>query len=305
MKYIVTGATGFIGFALCSELLKRGEEVIAVVRPHSSRREKLSTLSGKLTIYELELKDIEKLDCEYRVKADVFFHLAWNGSAGSEREVFEIQYKNIDYTIQAIKTAQKCGCRRIIGAGSQAEYGVYKEKAVEDRVPANPFMMYGAAKLATYNMGSLYAKQIGMEFIWPRIYSVYGVGENPGTLVNYCLDCLKKGEPPQVSNCENTWNFIYISDCVEMLILLSKSEDAKSGVYHIASGDTGKLKDFVNEMCEIKGTGIKPVFGAKQSDPDRTFFLNPDISKIKAIGGECRVSFSEGIKKKIENERPI
>ena len=300
MRVIVTGATGFIGSALCKELLENGHEVIAVIRPRSTKKEKLKFVAeyqNRLQILELALSDIAQLP-QMITEADVFYHLAWNGSAGAEREDFDIQYTNIAYTAEAMRVAVKCGCSKFVGAGSQAEYGVVHGVAKEDETVPHPFMMYGAAKLAAYQMGQVLAKQLGISFVWPRIYSVYGVGENQGTLVNYVIDSLKNGVMPELSPCENMWNFMYITDCVKVLRMLGEREDTE-GIYHVASDDTRLLKEFVEEIRDIVAPGAELGFGMKQSNPERTFWLEPDCKKIEIEGIKSKVTFEEGIKRKI------
>lgn len=306
MRAILTGATGFIGFALLKHLLLEGHEVTTVLRPGTGKKGKIESfvkdnpdVAKRLTVYEVSLEELESLASEHHVEADAFYHLAWNGSSGADRENFEMQYSNIGYTANAIRAAKACGCKRFVGAGSQAEYGVVKGTAYEDKTVTNPFMMYGAAKVAACKMGTVLAGQIGIEFVWPRIYSVYGVGENSGTLVNYVIDTLKEGKTPELSPCENTWNFLYISDCVRMLAVLGTSDKVTSGIYHIASEDTRVLKNFVEEIRDIVASGATLAFGAKEGNPQRTFQLDPDVSKIMAVSGPCEVSFAEGIKRKI------
>lgn len=304
MKVIITGATGFIGKALCVEMASQGYEVIAVVRPNSKRSEQLLEvlkntdidINNRIHIEELELCELGQLS-EKGYKADLFYHLAWNGSAGADRENFEIQYSNIAYTGEAIRTAVACGCKKFIGAGSQAEYGVAQGMAKEDETVPKPFMMYGAAKLASYQMGQVLAKQLGISFVWPRIYSVYGVGENPGTLVNYVIDTLQKGEVPQLSSCENMWNFMYITDCVRILRLLGEDVDTE-GIYNVASNDTRLLKEFVEEIRDIVAPEVDLAFGAKVSDPARTFWLEPNVEKIEKLRLYKETFFKEGILKK-------
>lgn len=298
MHSIVTGATGFIGTALVEQLLMSGGSVTAVVRPGTDKKQKLTDILDKLPemkdsleILEIPLEDLLSL----RLQADVFYHLAWNGSGGDARNDFTTQYSNVAYFADAIRTAKACGCKKIVGAGSQAEYGVVHGLAREEETVPHPFMMYGAAKLAAYQMGQVLAGQLGIQLVWPRIYSVYGVGENPGTLVSYVLDCLKRGEEPQLSPCENMWNFLYITDCVKMLQALGEHEDAE-GIYHIASEDTRLLKEFVGEMRDIVAPNVSLGFGAKQSDPKRTFWLEPDIRKIREIGCRAEVDFATGIR---------
>lgn len=295
MKVIVTGATGFIGTALCEELLRNGHDVAAIVRLGSQKRDKLNfseQLNDRLRVLEIALEDLGSLEQEVG-KAEVFYHLAWNGSAGAAREDFDVQYTNISYTAGAVRAAVKCGCHKFVGAGSQAEYGVVHGEAKEGETVPHPFMMYGAAKLATYQMGQVLAKQLGISFVWPRIYSVYGVGENPGTLVNYVIDSLRKGKTPQLSPCENMWNFMYITDCVRALRILGENRETE-GIYNVASEDTRPLRKFVEEIRDIVAPGAELGFGMKKSDPKRTFWLEPDVGRLKK-SYVCKISFIEGV----------
>lgn len=307
MKAIVTGATGFIGLALCRELLQNGYEVVAVIRPDARKKDKILDLQKEveesdksLQTLEVSLEEMSRLYTQYGIHADFFFHLAWNGSSGTAREDFDTQHSNIAFTANAIRAAKACGCKKVIGAGSQAEYGVVDGVAFEEKTVPHPFMMYGSAKLAACQMGTVLAKQLQIGFVWPRIYSVYGVGENPGTLVNYVMDTLKKGEIPELSLCENMWNFLYVSDCARALRMLAENENTQ-GIYHVASKDTRQLKEYVMEMRDLIAPDLELGFGLKRADPKRTFQLQPDVGKLDHIGFRAEVSFAEGIRRKVES----
>ena len=306
MHSIVTGAFGFLGAALCRELLDQGGHVTAVVRPDSPNRAKVMELSQerdgcerRCDVLEVGLDRLDDLWKVHCIHADVFYHLAWNGSAGSDREDFDIQHTNIGYTAQAVRAAKACGCRKIVGAGSQAEYGVIHRKAVEAETVPHPFMMYGAAKLASYQMGRVLAGQLGISFVWPRIYSVYGVGENSGTLVNYVMDSLRAGKMPELTPCENMWNFMYVSDCARALRMLGESRESE-GIYHVASKDTRRLREFVEEIRDLVAPGAELGFGRKEAKAERTFWLEPDVRKLDKAGFVCEVSFGDGIRRKAE-----
>lgn len=292
MKVIMTGATGFIGIALCNEFLKNNYEVTAVIRPNTKRKHKIP--SG-VNIVELPLDRINELEGSY----DLFYHLAWNGSSGNDRNDFNIQYSNIKYTADAIKVAKKLGCKKFIGAGSQAEYGVVHGQAIEDETICKPFMMYGAAKLAAYHMGKIVADQEKIPFIWPRIYSVYGPGENEGTLISYLVKTLKEGKIPELSPCENMWDFMYIDDCVNALRILGESAITE-GIYNISVGKPKLLKEFVEIVKEVVNPNGMVTYGVKKSDINKTFWLEPNIEKLKSLGFESKVKFREGIKRKAE-----
>ena len=293
MRVLITGATGFIGSALCQEMLDNGHYVTAVVNPESKRKDKIP---DGVSLIELSLHDINKLSGSY----DICYHLAWNGASGDSRNDFSIQLSNIKYTADLVKKAKELGCSKFIGAGSQAEYGVVRELCDEYH-STNPFMMYGAAKLASYHMGKVVAEQQKISFVWPRIYSVYGVGENSGTLLSYLIDCLKEDKPAELSACENMWDFIYITDCVKALRLLGENADS-NGIYNISSGNPKILKSFVNSVKEIVNPDGIVIFGAKSTEHERTFWLDPDVSKIKTVGFVSEVEFEEGIRRRIDEK---
>lgn len=293
MRVIITGATGFIGIALCKEMIKNGHEVTAIIRKNSSKKSKLTK---EVKIVELELDKLNEFNGSY----DLMYHLAWNGSSGNDRNDFDMQYSNIKYTAEAIKLAKRCGCKKFIGAGSQAEYGVVHGEAKEDETVCKPFMMYGAAKLAAYQMGKIVAEQENILFVWPRIYSIYGPGENEGTLMSYLVKTLLEGKVPKLSPCTNMWNFMYIDDCVRALRMLGENNKAE-GIYHIASGDSRILNDYVQEVRNIINPDIELNFRAKKLDSKYTFWLNPSISKLSNIGYKSKVSFLDGVRSKIKS----
>jgi nucleoside-diphosphate-sugar epimerase len=287
MKVLITGATGFIGNALCKELIDSGHNVTAVIRPNSQKKGKLPK---GVNIIELSLDKLSELNGNY----DLFYHLAWNGSSGADRNDFDIQNSNIQYTAEAIKAAKRCGCIKFIGAGSQAEYGVVHGVCKEDTTVPNPFMMYGAAKLASYHMGKVLSEQLGISFVWPRIYSVYGVGENEGTLISYVIKTLKEGGVPELSSCENMWDFMYITDCVRALKIIGENVNVQ-GVYNISKGEPKFLKRFVEEIRDVVKPDAVINFGAKKNDINKVFWLEPDVTKLKNIGFQCQIEFREGI----------
>jgi len=288
MDIVLTGATGFLGSALCHELKKNGHNVTAVIRPESSEKAEFLEADNRV---ELSLDDLEQLSGNYHV----FFHLAWNGSGGEERNDYHTQLKNLIYMEKALKAAKNCGCHKFIGAGSQAEYGAVCQKTSEYETVPEPFMMYGAAKLSCLHMGRVLAGQLGLSFVWPRIYSVYGSRKNDPTLLGYVARTLRDGKVPELSSCENMWDFMYITDFTRAMRILAERSEAE-GIYHIASGKTGKLKHFVEQVRDAVSPGAELGFGMKQSDPSRTFWLEPDILRMEELGFRCMIPFGKGIR---------
>lgn len=300
MKIVITGATGFLGRALCRELTENGHEVTAVVRPESAEKAgdlKADRVIG-LPLEELEdlKKQISPGKGEEAERYDVFYHLAWNGSGGEARNDYRTQLQNLVYMEKALRAAKSCGCIKFIGAGSQAEYGVVQGKAQEDGTVPNPFMMYGAAKLACLHMGRVLAEQLGIAFVWPRIYSVYGPREKDPTILGYVARTLREGKTPELGACENLWDFLYITDFTRAMRLLAERPEAE-GIYHVASGDVRKLREFVEVERDVIKPGAELKFGVRKTDERRTFWLEPEVSKMRELGFGYEVDFERGVRK--------
>ena len=111
------------------------------------------------------------------------------------------------------------------------------------------------------------------------------------------VETLQKGEVPELSPCENMWNFMYITDCARALRMLGENEEAE-GIYHVASEDTRELKGFVEEIRDVVAPGSELRFGAKSTNPERTFWLEPDVKRIGCLGFSCKIKFEQGIERK-------
>ena len=96
MNIVVTGATSFLGAALCKELVSRGHQVYAVVRPGSSNRQALAELEkdSYFHIISRNLDELDQLDREISVECPVYFHFGWDGSGSENRKNPEVQGKN-------------------------------------------------------------------------------------------------------------------------------------------------------------------------------------------------------------------
>ena len=124
MRVVVTGATSMIGIALIKECLKKNVEVLAIIRKESSRIKRLP----KSDLIKIEYADIDSLSLIHKtdMKYDVFYHLAWSHTTKAERDCPLLQEENIQGTLQAVALAHRLGCKKFVGAGSQAEYGYVK-----------------------------------------------------------------------------------------------------------------------------------------------------------------------------------
>lgn len=291
--FAVTGATSFIGIHLIENLLENGCFVYAIIRPKSTKLNRL-TLHDNLKIIELEMDAYDKLDSYINEKIDGIFHLAWEGARIPYRDDKILQLKNYESSICIMKSAIRLGVQIFIGSGSQAEYGKCIGKISEDYV-TDPTTEYGKYKLKTYRTLSALSKENNIKFKWTRIFSVYGRYDYEGTLVMSALKKLSRNEDMQLTECKQSWDFIHVEDAARAMYMLGINH-CDDGVYNIASGEVRQLKDFVMDMKKIVNSCSKLEFGAISYGPEGMVSFEPSISKLKKnLDWECKVNFEEGI----------
>ena len=147
-KIVVTGATSMIGSALIEECVKHDIEVYAVLRSASGKQDRLPD-SSLVHLIDSSLETLEELPELIPQGCDTFYHIAWGNTGENRNRSTELQSRNIGYTLAAVRAANALGCKRFIGAGSQAEYGPMDVERISPDSPTNPSTPYGASKLAS------------------------------------------------------------------------------------------------------------------------------------------------------------
>lgn len=286
-KVAVTGAAGFTGCNLVEELLRRGYFVHAIVRPNSAHNVRL-TRSPQLNIIELDFSEYDRLPQLIEAQCDYFFHLTWQGGRNS----FYEQYQCAQYTIRTLEAAAKSGCKRFICTGSQAEYGPKESIITEETLPA-PATAYGTAKLIACHATRQLAKELGIDWIWGRIFSTYGKYEPAGRMLPDLMQSLMNGKNFSLTSATQDWDYLYSKDAAEALIALA--ERGKGGeIYNVANGDYRQLKSFTEEIREIVAPNVELNYGSANN---QAYSLKPSVEKIQRdTGWKAQTEFKDGIR---------
>ena len=295
-KIVVTGATSMIGVSTINEAIKNNVEVLAIVRPNSNNLNRLPN-SSLIKVLDCELDKLDTIDCiddDY----DVFYHFAWGNTDKTSRNDPILQENNIKYSLDAVNLAKKLGCKKFIGAGSQAEYGRVEGK-LNASTPINPDIAYGMAKYAAGRLTNLRCKELGIEHIWVRILSVYGIYDNPNTMISYAVNELLAGHEPEFTKCEQKWDYLFSEDSARAFYLIGEKGKANK-IYCLGSGIARPLADYVkviNKLLEKpENTGI----GKKDYAPNQVMHLEADISELTTdTGFKPKITFEEGLKRTI------
>lgn len=294
MKILVTGATSMIGIELCQSLINGGHTVIAVLRKDSIKEKKL-IISEQLRCIYLNMEQYADLVNIVTESIDAAVLLAWNGTRGEARNDEEIQVKNYEYNMDAVRALISLGCKKIISAGSQAEYGPwFLNESQTELTETKPNTAYGIQKLNFYSEALKICVKNQVVFIEPRIFSLYGPDDYEGTMVISILRKMLNNETCKLTECKQMWDFLYITDAIEAFIKLLEKE-CESGVYNLGYGISKPLKNYVEEMYDITQSSSTLQYGAIPYPVTGMVNIHPSVEKMKAIGWSPVVTFKEGI----------
>ena len=287
-RVLVTGAAGFLGWNLVEYLLLHDFFVEAVVRPNSPSNVRLLP-HPHLRIVPLAMEDIVHLSEYVTEPCDCAVHLAWD----ARRMDFAAQRASLTATLDLVEVLGAIGCRRFLGIGSQAEYGMTNE-VMEETSSLQPVTPYGAAKVAALHMTRQCAVQLGMDWVWGRVFSVYGMYEPESTLLSYLVRTLRSGEEAQMTAGTQLWDYLHASDAAAaMAALLLRGRNGE--VYNIAHGDVRPLRSFAEEMRDILAPAAQIAYGTSERPPTS---MRPSVEKIQAhTGWRAWVDFSDGVQR--------
>lgn len=242
MRVAVTGGTGFVGRHVVESLVSGGYEVVVVGRsdPEDSRVE--------FVAHDLLADDPERWLERHHPTHIV--HLAWYAEHGK----FWNAPDNVAWchaSVQLARAASRYGCRRLVVAGTCAEYqerGGYCHEHLTSRCPGS---LYGIAKDCTRRMLEGLVSDLDIEIAWARLFLVFGRGENRNRVVPSIVDGLMGWRKPFTINLDHYRDFLSVEDVADALVFLLGSREP--GVYNVSSGEPRRMRDLVSSIGDTLG----------------------------------------------------
>ena len=294
-RAIVVGGAGFVGNALVRELLDHDVEVYVVVRPGFVRDG--SRLDGlNVNIVECDIKTVENLLTLIKERGfDAYYQFAWDGLFHEPLVDYTTQIMNIKWAMDAIATASKLGCKKFIGAGSIAQYEL---NTLEGQISqGDKHKVYKTAKLACEYMGRGVASNYGIEFYWPIITNIFGEGETSPRLINSMIRNLLEGKKQSLSEGNQIYDFIHISDAANAFYLIGEKGKEFSR-YVIGSGGARPLKEFLTILRDVVAPEARLGFGEFAFNGIYLPKEDYSIEELVRDTGFCaKMSFEEGIRR--------
>ena len=291
MRYLVTGAAGFIGSQLLRTLGERGHDAVGwdaftdyydpALKEENARELPVARLD--IAEDELDLADL-----------DGVFHLAGQPGVASFGDVFPVYVRqNVLASRRLFEEAAAAGTR-VVFASSSSIYGdAASYPTPEDTIP-RPLSPYGITKLACEHLARAYALEFGLDVATVRYFTIYGPRQRPDMAFTRMVSGLAEGRPFDLyGDGSQSRSFTFVDDAVDATI--AAMERAPGGAtYNVGGGAEVSMLEAIETLGRVSGRRLEIVrHPRREGDAARTA---ADTTRIRAdLGWEPMTSFENGL----------
>lgn len=299
---LVTGAAGFLGSHLTDVLLGEGHTVIGVDDLCTGNPANLAHLQNE-SRFKFEQQDIIK-PFDFG-KVDYVFNMA---SPASPVDYMRLGIETLlvgSYgTINTLEVAKKYNAGFLHASTSEC----YGDPEVHPQVetywgnvnPIGPRSVYDEAKRFSEAAVTAYNRYHGVKTHLVRIFNTYGprLQANDGRVISNLMTQALRGEDLTIyGDGSQTRSFCYVSDLVDGIVRLSKSDEVLP--VNIGNPVEWTILECAEEVRRVTGSSSKIVFRPlPQDDPTRR---RPDITRARTLlGWEPKVQLRDGLERSLE-----
>jgi len=232
MRYLVTGAAGFIGSHLVERLGADGHDVVALdcFTDYYDPSLKERNAAG----FEVLRIDLAEESLELG-GFDGVFHLAGQPGARSFGDVFAVYARRNLVATQRLFEAAVAADVKVVWASSSSIYGDAERYPTPEDVAPRPNNPYGVTKLGCEHLMDAYARSFGLRAVALRYFTVYGPRQRPDMAFARVVQALARDDEFEIyGDGSQSRSFTYVADVVDATL---RALDAAPGVYNVGGGE--------------------------------------------------------------------
>jgi len=303
LRYLITGAAGFLGSALANKLAGDGHNVIGIDDLSTGDPNKLGV---DIQFTRADVNDRPKLwtllkevDCVYHLAARVIV---------PESILYPREYNqvNVGGTVTLMEAMRDVGVRRVVFISSGTVYGNQPVQPVSENSIPNPRSPYAVSKLAA----EFYVKSIGslwgIETVSLRVFNAYGPGQHhppvhTPVIPGFLRQAWENGTIVIHGDGNQTRDYVYLDDVVEAMSAASTAPDVNQLTINVGSGTEMSIRDLSKLVIEITGGHPEVVYNPRNEGGLSRLCADISLAREK-LAYEPKVSLAEGLQKTFDQD---
>lgn len=279
-SFLITGASGFLGYHFTKTLLKKSIKVIALKRENSNLWRYNDIKSNNLKFYNIE--NLEKSFIENNITCII--HTACLYGRNNE-SLSELLNANLIFGLKVLEMAKKYKIQTFFNTDTLLSKNVNNYA-----LSKNQFYQWLKRDLSS------------MQIFNMKIEHMYGLKDDKNKLIAWFInELINNASQINLTSCEQKRDFIFVDDVVGAYLAVYKNKNSfgKFSEFDVATGEQIKLKEFLLEIykqCKAKfnfNTSLN--FGAKQMRENETMEIIENIEPLKNLGWKAKNNYKYNI----------
>jgi UDP-glucose 4-epimerase len=305
-RALITGGMGFIGSNLALALVECGVDVTiadAMIPGYGGNLFNVEPIRDQVTINFCDIRDANAMN-HLVAGQDFVFHLA-----GQVDHILSLTdpFPDIDMNIKGTAVVMEA-CKqhnpraRVIYTGTRGQYGAAVSLPVNEDAPTHPRGIYEISNLAAEKIIQVYDDVHGIRSVLLRLTNIYGpraqMQHSRYGVVNWFVRLAIDSATMKVfGNGLIKRDFLYITDCVEAMLMCAVDERAYGQVLNVGIDQPTnflELAEALVKVCEGSKWEYAPFSAERKAQEPGDFYS--DISKIRGlVGWQPRTSLEDGL----------
>ena len=307
MRYLISGADGFIGSHLTEYLLAQGATVRAMCLYNSFNSWGWLDNSPAKDRVEILTGDVrDPRFCREAVQGvDVVMHLAaLIAIPYSYRAPDSYVDTNIKGTLNMVSASMDAGVKKFLHTSTSEVYGTARQVPIPETHALQPQSPYSATKIAADMMALSFYNSFKFPVTVVRPFNTYGPRQSARAVIPTIISQLAAGKKEiQLGDLRPTRDFNYVEDTCRGFWDISQSENVAGETFNVGSGTEISIGETFHLIQKLMGTNARLVEDTQRLRPENSEVMRLvcDRSRLERLTGHVpKVQLEEGLKRTIK-----
>ncbi len=303
MRFLITGAAGFLGAPLANRLVEEGNMVVGLDDLSTGNPERLLP---KVNLIRGDVNDrpklwslLQEVDCVYHLAARVIV---------PESVLYPREYSqvNVGGTVSLMEAMRDVGVHRVVFISSGSIYGNQHTQPLKETARPNPRSPYAVSKLSAEYYVRTIGDLWGIETVCLRVFNAYGPGQRMppsySPLIPHCLkQAVENGTIVVHGDGKQSRDYVYVDDVVNAMVIAATTPQADHLIINVGSGVETSVNDLVKLVLEVTGRSPQIIRNLQhEGGPSR---MRADLTLAKSkLGYKPNVTLKEGLQQTLAQD---